>query len=166
MYTHQLQLSALINLSQTPESSALENAIGLCWSQNVHSSLLPSSNTVSRFLAANATAPSYSAANGDTQLKSFSQKTACQPKSLQKNHLYLTPSSRASMLKSGRGVAASCTSGSNPSKVTRDIHICQKACLERHDVLVPIMVICASLLKLRISWTGCKAGCCERFARA
>lgn len=46
------------------------------------------------------------------------RKNPLQPACLQRSHLFATPSSRASMLRFGRGSAAAATGGGTPSKVS------------------------------------------------
>ncbi len=50
-------------------------------------------------------------------MRGSAQRVNFQPRSLQQNTLYVTPSSRATMLKSGRGVAAANDHSTTPTKV-------------------------------------------------
>ena len=71
-----------------------------------------------RYLAANAAVPRYLDLDSSAgSLRPVLHRTAVQPTSLRKSHLYLTATRKASMLKSGRGSAAIATGCSTPSKV-------------------------------------------------
>ena len=67
-------------------------------------------------------------------MRSSAQRINFQPRSLQQNSLYVTSSSRATMLKSGRGVAAAKVRTTTPTKVRSFIPNCLY-CVE--DAVLP-----------------------------
>jgi hypothetical protein len=126
---------------RTTQEPDLQTGVGFLFTVKV--CVLCTDAVVFRYLAANAAVPRYLDPDISGSMAAVLHRTAMQPASLRKSHLYVTPSRKASMLKSGRGVAAVSSSCYTPSKASSTVPTpCACIILEDSFVLVPLWEFC------------------------